>query len=158
MYYLPYRASLKLEARIYSDSWGIAATNYEVRYTHPIRERMILEIKARSYSQTQADFYSDLFSHQQELNFAGRDKELSTYSTSNFGLGITYDIKYKLPFTDKQSISLFWDFMAFDYENFLDACASQKCAGRKDPTVVVGDEPAYSFQANVLRVFFSVYY
>lgn len=158
MYYLPYRASIRLEARVFTDSWGIEAQNFEIRYTHPIRERILLEVKARAYSQTQADFYSDLFDYANAFDFMGRDKELSTYTSNNFGVGVTYDFKYKLPFAEKQSFSLFWDLMLFNYENFRNACDSQQCEGESAPEYIVGQEPTYAFSANIFRAFFSVYY
>ncbi len=160
MYYLPYRAALKFEARIFSDSWGVEARNFELRYIHPIREQTTVELKLRTYSQTQADFYSDLFIYDDAADFLARDKELSTYTSTSLGLGVTYDFKYKFPFADKQNINFYWDFFTFDYDNFLDACYTQKCLGRKEPTgsVKIGEEPTYAFQANVIRMFFSVYY
>src|SRR5690606_10079862 len=69
MYYLPYRASVRFEARAFRDSWGIKAENYEIRYTHPIRSRMLLEIKGRRYSQNQADFFQDLFPFENSHEF-----------------------------------------------------------------------------------------
>src|SRR5690606_10345311 len=121
MYYLPYRASVRFEARAFRDSWGIKAENYEIRYTHPIRSRMLLEIKGRRYSQNQADFFQDLFPFENSHEFMARDKELSTFSANSFGLGITYEFGYKLPFAKKHSASIYWDFIQFDYENFRNA-------------------------------------
>lgn len=158
IYYLPYRASVRLEGRTFSDSWGIKAENYEIRYTHPIRSRMILELKARTYSQTQADFYRDIFPFRDSSEFMGRDKELSTYSTNSFGIGVTYEFAAKLPFVKKHSANLFWDFMQFDYENFRNAPLSRSEAGEPPPGYRAGEEPTYSFEANVIRLFYSVNY
>jgi len=167
MYYLPYRASVRFEARAFADSWGIQSENYELRYIHPVKSTgMILELKARHYAQTQADFYSDLFAYENEFDFMARDKELSTYSTFNFGLGVSYDFKDKILFAEKQSVSFNWDFLQFQYENYLDACksrATEACLGRspamgEQPEFAFGDEPAYAFEANVLRMMFSIYY
>lgn len=158
IYYLPYRASIRLEGRVFSDSWGIKAENYEIRYTHPVRSRMILELKARTYSQTQADFYRDLFPFERASEFMGRDKELSTYSANSFGIGATYEFAAKLPFVKKHSASLFWDFMQFDYDNFRNALLSRSEAGEPPPEYRVGEEPTYSFEANVIRLFYTVNY
>lgn len=158
IYYLPYRASIRLEGRTFSDSWGIKADNYEIRYTHPVRSRMILELKARTYSQTQADFYRDIFPFVNASEFMGRDKELSTYSTNSFGVGVTYEFGMKLPFVKKHSASLFWDFMQFDYDNFRNALLSRSEAGAPPPEYRAGEEPTYSFEANVIRLFYTVNY
>lgn len=157
MYYLPYRASIRLEARAFSDSWGITAENYEIRYSHTIRSRMILELKARAYSQTQADFFQDLFPFQDFSEFMARDKELSTYSANSFGVGVTYEFGYKLPFAKKHSASVYWDFMQFDYENFRNAPLS-RAEGDAPPPYEVGKEPTYAFEANVIRIFYTVNY
>lgn len=161
MYYLPYRASIKLEARTFADSWGIQSQNYEIRYTHPIRSRMLLELKARTYSQTQADFYSDFYQHGARDYFA-RDKELSTYSSNSIGVGLTYEFGYKIPYTKNHKLSVFWDYLQFDYDNFLDQCRStQNYCNAKPETPAdydLGEEPTYGFAANVLRVFFTVNY
>lgn len=159
IYYLPYRASLRLEARTFSDSWGIQAQNYEIRYTHTLRSRLLLELKARTYSQDQADFYYDLFPEAigTEGVFIGRDKELSTYSANSFGLGFTYEFAYKLPFAKKHSASFYWDFIQFDYENFRNALLSRE-ADSQPAEFAIGQEPTYSFEANVIRLFYTVNY
>ena len=158
MYYLPNRAAVKFEARIYDDSWGITAKNFELRYIHPVRDNITLEIRGRTYSQTQADFYSDLFNYKDEYEFLGRDKELSTFKDLTFGVGATYELDHRFSFAKKESVSLFWDFIAFDYDNFRDACESEGNDACGAPPANVGEESAYSFQANVLRLFFSVYF
>lgn len=158
LYYLPYRAAIRLEGRIYQDSWGIKAENYEIRYTHPVRSRMILELKARTYSQTQADFYSDIFEYPDASEFMARDKELSTYSSNSFGVGMTYEFGTKLPFIKKHSASFYWDFIRFDYDNFRNALLSRSDTDGVPAEFRVGEEPTYSFEANVVRLFYTVNY
>lgn len=153
MYYLPWKASAKLEYRIFSDSWGIKASNYELRYMHPIKDGLIVEAKYRGYTQTAADFYSDLFPFVDAQNFLARDKELSEFTTSAFGLGVSYDLEYDfLSWFDNTTVNFFWDYISFDYQNFREAI----------PTITqevgAGNEPLYSFQASVVRAFLSFKY
>ena len=156
MYYLPYRASIRLEGRAFSDSWGIRAQNYELRYTHPLNDELILEFKARSYDQTGADFYADIFSQPDAFEFMARDKELSDFDSKNFGIGLSYEFK-DIGFLDKLSASVMWDFMQFNYLNFNDATLSR--SNGTDPAPFnPGQEPAYTFEANVWRVFISGFY
>ncbi|MDH5573026.1 MAG: DUF3570 domain-containing protein, partial [Gammaproteobacteria bacterium] len=56
MYYLPYRASIHLESRIFNDSWGITANHYQIGYSHAYQGRWIFDLTYRAYSQTKADF------------------------------------------------------------------------------------------------------
>lgn len=160
IYYLPYRASLRAEGRWFNDSWGIKATNFELRYTHPLSETMLFEMKGRFYDQSQADFYNDLFEYMDPIGneYRARDKELSTYKSFNFGFGLTYEFGYNIPFVQKQSLGFYWDFMHFDFENYRNALLSDTDSELDDAAYLPGEEPAYSFQANVLRVFLSLYY
>lgn len=164
MIYLPYRASIRFEARAFSDSWEIEAQNFELRYIHPINDRLLLEIKARTYTQTQAFFYSDIFTEEDSGSsgrdeYRARDKELSEFDSQNYGFGLTYEFKNFIPHTKGQSLSIFYDYMQFDYANYRNACLSQ--GGENSPCEIqyaVGEEPLYSLQANVIRAFFTVRY
>ncbi|GLS24852.1 DUF3570 domain-containing protein [Marinibactrum halimedae] len=155
MFYLPYRAAIRADYRFYSDSWGIEASNYELRYIHPLKEvaGLTLEAKYRFYDQTQADFYSDLLPFEDATNFYGRDKELSTYTTNMFGIGASYELKHPwLSFFDKTTINAYWDYIQFDYENFRDMTQSN------DGSFAIGEEPFFNFDANVLRFYISFWY
>lgn len=160
MYYLPYRASIRLEGRYFSDSWGIKASNYEIRYMHPLKENWTFEVKLRTYSQTQADFYQDLFVFPQgeaRPAFLGRDKELSTYQANNFGFGVAYERASQWKYFTKESVSFFWDYMQFDYDNFRNRLLSRG-TDTSPAQFAVGEEPFYGFNANVVRLFVSLYY
>ncbi len=148
-YYLPYRAALFFHYRYFSDSWDINADDIEIGYRQPLADFLEFELKMRYYQQTQASFYSDLFPYQDAQNFLARDKELSDFNDLTLGIGLTYQLPSNLTFTDTNSeVSLQWDYIRFDYNNF------------RDPTVdaAVGEEPLYGFSANVLRLFFSLYF
>ncbi|TQV86578.1 DUF3570 domain-containing protein [Aliikangiella coralliicola] len=149
LYYLPYRAALKLELKQFSDTWGIGANTAEVGYTHPIGDEWTLEFKLRSYKQDQADFYSDLFPRIDAQNFRARDKEMSAFTTNSIGVGVTYEQPLKSwENFDKFSFNLYVDHIQFDYDNFRDIRVSAE----------PGTEPFYSFNANVVRLFLSLYY
>lgn len=156
-YYLPYRAALRFEARAFHDSWGINAQNYELRYTHPMREKLILELKVRTYTQGEARFYADLFPHYNAQEFMARDKELSEFSSNELGIGLTYYFNKKLPFAERQSLSLFWDFIQYDYDTFRNQLLSSS-EGDEPAQYRLGEEPTYGFEANVIRLFFTVLY
>lgn len=157
LYFLPYRASVRLEGRYYSDSWDIEGQQIELRYTHPLPPALLFELKARSYSQSQAFFYHDIIDYSQGIpEFYARDKELSDFKSFNIGLGVTYDLQKQWRFVEKQTLSLYVDFMRFDYENFRDARLSRSATG--DAVYAPGEEPAYAFDANIIRLFYSAYY
>jgi hypothetical protein len=157
LYYLPYRASIRAEFRRFGDSWDIQATSGELRYVHPIEEwGLTLEGKLRAYSQTQAEFYNDLFLTEDiadpPIEFRARDKEMSEFSTSTFGFGATYELEPgTIPFVERSSVNFYWDHIQFDYANFRDATFTSA-------TVPPGTEPLYQFNANIIRLFFSAWY
>ncbi len=155
LYYLPYRASIRADYRTYSDSWGIEAENYEVRYVHPVKsvEGLTLELRLRTNDQTQADFYFDLLPFDGATNFFARDKELSTFTSTQFGIGASYDVKAKwLSAFDRTTINLQYDRIKFDYDNFRDITASQ------NGEFNIGEEPLFSFEADVIRLYVSFWY
>jgi len=115
LYYLPHRAALKVEGRYYTDTWDIDAFNAEVAYTHPLEEGVTLDLRYRFYSQSNADFYSDLFSGSNAQNFLARDKELATFTTHTAGIGLSYDFETPgFSFVDRGKASLFFDYIVFD--------------------------------------------
>lgn len=148
-YYLPYRAALFVHYRYFSDSWQIDATDVEFSYRHPIADVFEIELKVRHYQQSQASFYSDLFAYRDAQNYLARDKELSEFEDLTIGLGLTYLVPKKYSFGDLRSeASLQWDYIKFDYKNFRDPTAGES----------IGTEPLYGFSANVIRIFYSLYF
>jgi hypothetical protein len=149
-YYLPYRAAIHGEYRGYYDTWEISANSFEIGYTHPIQDGWILEGNLRRYSQDRADFFADLFPGSQYQNFMARDKELSTFSSNTLHLGASYEfIRSGWRFVERGSLSLSFDFIQFDYEDFRDLTQS---------TGLAGQEPLYSFDANVIQLFVSFWF
>lgn len=150
-YFLPYRAAVFGGYRFFTDTWGIGANTFEAGYMHPLKTTpWTFEASFRYYSQSNADFYADLFPAIDYQNFMGRDKELSTFNSKTLHLGATYEFaRSGWKFVKKGSLSVFYDRMEFDYDDFRDA---------RNPTLVAGTEPLYSFGANVVQCFVSVWF
>jgi hypothetical protein len=148
-YYLPYRAALSGEYRYFNDTWGISANNVEIVYTHPLQEDWIVDVRYRYYTQNAADFYSDLFSRQSEQNFLARDKELSTFQSHTIGFTVSYDFQpTRWQFVDNGSLNLSFDLIRFHYDDFRDITSGG----------IAGEEPLYSFTANVIKAYLSLWY
>jgi hypothetical protein len=149
-YYMPYRAAVHAEYRQYGDTWDISADTFEIGYTHPIELGWTFEGKFRTYSQTKAAFYSDLFPRSQYQNFLARDKELSTFTSQTIRLAASYDIvRGGWKFVERGTVNVILDHMIFDYEDFRDL----RVTG-----VTPGAEPLYSFDADVFQVFVSFWF
>lgn len=163
MYYLPYRAALQLEYRVFNDSWEIEASNYQLKYIHPFGKHWITELRIRGYEQTQAEFYSDLldFVPNDELQTVIRasDKELSTYDNITVGFALSYEVETKwLSWFDKVSVNFAYDRVSTSYDNFSNKRLVEGLEASETPLFEVGTEPAFSFDADIVRMFLSFWY
>lgn len=148
-YYLPYRAAFSGEYRWFDDTWEIQAHTAEIGYTHPLKRGILLDFRYRYYTQTAAEFFSDLFPRAGAFNFRARDKELSTFTSHGIRIGASYDIaRSGWRFVDKGTVNVFYDRLMFQYDDFRDLTQ----------TAAPGEEPLYSFDANVFQVFVSFWY
>jgi hypothetical protein len=146
-YFLPPRSALQLEYRYYADDWDIRAHTADLSYTYPWGERWIFDAHYRYHTQDGADFYSDLFPRRNSQNFLARDKELATMDSQTVGFGVSYQFAAPwLRFLQKSSVNLRYDLIMFSYEDFRDL----RTTGYEP-----GTEPLYSFDANVVQLFFS---
>ena len=146
-YHLPWRGAAHGEYRFFDDDWDIRAHNFEAGYTHTFRDRWIVEAKYRYYTQDAADFYSDLFSRQDEQNYMSRDKELSTFDSHSIGLNISYDLVDKgWRMLDRVTLNAAWDHIWFSYDDFRDV---------RDTGSAPGKEDLYEFDADVVQLFLS---
>lgn len=150
-YHLPnYRAAVYGNYRHYSDGWEIRGNTFEGGYTHTLAQGWLFDVHYRYYKQSKADFYSDLFPYQNAQNYLARDRQLSDFHSSTYGIGISYEMPFRNnKWVDKASLNLYWDRMQVDYEDFTDIRV-------KD--VAPGEEPLYSFDADIIRFFLTVWY
>jgi len=152
-YYLPWKAALDLQYRYYEDTWQIRAHTAQIGYTQPWRN-WTFDGSVRFYTQTHADFYSDLFSSPTQQNFMSRNRELSAFNSYTIGAGAAYE--FHVPYAtwiNKSTANFRIDHLIFDYKDFRDALLIDPSAG-----VVAGAEPQYSVQINVMQVFLSIWY
>jgi len=148
-YFLPYRAALSAGYRFFTDSWGVDASTIELGYTHP-HNRWTWDIGYRYYTQQAADFYSDLFAYADAQNFLARDKELSTFTSHGIRLGVGYEMPLGwFEVIERGAVNLVYDRLMFSYDDFRDLSA---------PGAAPGSEPLYDFDADVVQLFFSVWF
>jgi hypothetical protein len=147
-YYLPYRAALQGEYRFFTDTWDIESHTASVSYVHPMDD-WTFTVKYRWHDQTGAHFFSDLFPRSEATNFRGRDKELSPLTSQTLKLAASYEILSDgWRFIDKGSINFSIDFLTVDYHEFRNLTAD----------ALVGEEPFYALEADVVQIFFSFWY
>jgi Protein of unknown function (DUF3570) len=154
-YYLPWHASVHGNYRYFHDTWSIGAHTAEVGYIQPLKWHFLggewtAEGTYRYYTQTKADFYSDLFPYVESQNFRARDRNLSTFDSNTLHLGVTYQFsKVPLSFVQRATASVFWDGIQYNFKDFRDGTVQTQFAY---------DQPLYSYRANVYQIFLSLYF
>ncbi len=149
-YFLPYRAAIESEYRYFTDTWDIRSHTASIGYVHPLGP-WTLHAKLRYHDQTSAHFFQDIFARSEATNFRGRDKELSALSSFTLKLAATYEFLNDPDgwgFLKKGSATLSLDRLSVDYEEFSDLSTG----------ALLGEEPLYSLDANVVQLYVSFWY
>jgi hypothetical protein len=150
-YFLPWRATAGGSYRYFTDDWGIDAHTLQLTYTHVLKDNWFFDLKYRYYVQTQADFYDDLFlaPSQDEKDYRARDKELSDFNNQTLSAYVSYQRPLQYPLLDRAALTLQWDHIWFDYDNFSDLT---------DKSAAAGEEALYAFEADVIKLVFTLWY
>jgi hypothetical protein len=149
-YYLPWHAAVDGNYRLYGDTWGILAHTVKFGYTQALFTDWTLEASARYYWQRHANFYSDLFPYEDSQNFMSRDRELAQFRSLTLGLGASYEFHPGWPhWIDKGTLNFNYNRLHIAYQDFHDNLL---------PSLVPGDEPLYTLDANVMQFFISFWY
>jgi len=150
-YRLPWQAAVGGQYRFFTDDWGIDAHTTQVSYTHVLYQHWTVDVLYRWYSQGQADFYQDLFlfPSQDEKDYRARDKEMSEFSNQTLSLYVSYERPLSWRYAYKAGITLQYDRISFDYDNFTDLTVAE---------TLPGDEPLYAFDADVYKLLFTLWY
>lgn len=157
MYYLPWRAALKVEGRVFNDSWDINAFNYEIKYTHPVGDNLILDFRYRYYDQTKAYFFYDFLDFEGQYDEYTRDKEMASMTNTTIGFGVSYNLKKDwAPWFEKTTVNFYFDYISYEFVEFLDA--RQSDARFTTNPVDPGQEDPFSYEAMVPRIFVSFWY
>ncbi len=148
-YFLGEGSVVYANARRYGDSWGIDAWNAKFGYTYIYRKKWIFDASYRYYSQTAADFYSDLFPYVDAQNFLGRDKEISTFNDHSLKLDVSYDFNVdRWKFLERGTLNFSYNYILFNYDDFRNVLSG----------AAVGEEPFYDFNAGVAQLFVSFWF
>lgn len=151
-YFLPYRAAVEGEYRFFTDTWDVEGHTASLSYIHPWKD-FTFTGKLRYHDQTGAHFYRDIFSRSQATNFRGRDKELSPLTSYTFKLQAAYEFlsddgRDTWGFIKRAKVTASLNMLSVDYHDFSDLSAGE----------VYGSEPLYQLDANIIQVFFSLFY
>jgi hypothetical protein len=149
-YYLPWHAAAEGDYRFYTDTWGVKAHTFKLGYTQPLYRSWTLDAMLRFYRQSHADFYSDLYPYPDAQNFQSRDRELAQFHDVTLGVGAAYEFHPTWPhFIERGTVNLDLQRLHIDYDDFRNNLA---------PNSVPGNEPLYSYSANIMQFFISFWY
>jgi len=143
--YLKERRSIRLGYRFYADNWDIAAHTFEAGYNFYYAPKWLSEFNLRFYAQSKASFYRNNFDSLQ--NYMARDKELSTFFSLSFGYRATYNLfKTSNAIFKQGDLNFAYNYIYFNYRDYYDYS--------NNPAVGT----LYSFNANVLQIYFTSRY
>jgi len=146
-YFLPYRAAVHASYRSFRDTWKIGADTYEFGYTHPWKQ-WTFDGSLRYYRQSSAEFYYDALLVDGQYTYQARDKELASMESQSLAGKVSYEVPYHWwSAIDRTLVSLHYDHIRYDYNNFRDLRATTNSNW--------GNEPLYGFSANVWRLYLS---
>jgi len=151
LYFFPGRRTLDGSYRYFTDDWGVDAHTLQMGYAHVWRDRWTFELRYRYYTQTGADFFSDLFefASQDENDWRARDKELSEFDNQTLSLYVTYEQPLNVAIFDRAAIIAQWDHIWFDYQDFTDLRVTVDTPG---------EEPTYDFEADIFKLVLTLWY
>ena len=83
-----------------------------------------------------------------------RDRELAAFQSYAIGAGLSYEFKIaQLPWINKSSLNLRFDHLLINYSDFRNALLTDPAGG-----ITAGNEPLYKLNANVLQLFYSIWF
>jgi len=149
-YYLPWRAAVAGQYRFFRDTWGIVGHTIEADYTQPWGQ-WVFDGTVRWYTQTHADFYSDLFPYANYQNFMARDRELASFTDWTVGAGASYQFNVPgAPWINRSTANVRFDHLFIDYKDFRNALLAADYGA--------GNEPLYKLNANIFQIFVSIWF
>jgi hypothetical protein len=137
----PVQSAARIGLTYFRDTWDIQARTWELGYQRYAGNRWILDGHGRYYQQSAASFYSDNFTT--AMAYMARDKELSQFKSYSLGAKASWQfLDSRRWFLDRASLSLGYDYVRFNYDNFTDVRTGQR----------------YSFNAHVAQLYLSAWY
>lgn len=83
--------AVEMGSRLYGDDWGIAGVTLEPRLYHVLlRDRLMMRLRYRYYTQTAADDYAESLPDEPAPEFRTSDSELAEYDAHSAGLKLIW--------------------------------------------------------------------
>jgi hypothetical protein len=89
-YYINEMFVLRTYYRFYSDNWGITSQTASAEVPIKITDKFTLYPSFRYYTQTASNYFAPFEQHLSTQNYYTSDFDLSTYNSTQLGIGISY--------------------------------------------------------------------
>jgi hypothetical protein len=104
-HYFMTRSAFDLNLSYYTDDWGVSAQSAEVRLSQYLTPQIIGRLRYRYYSQSEADFYKEHYSQEEDIMTA--DYRLRAFDSELYGAKLSYFFRTKK--FNGTSVSLSYD-------------------------------------------------
>jgi hypothetical protein len=109
------RSSVSLNARWYSDDWGVQAGSFDARFNQYVGDKFIVRYRYRYHTQTGAWFYRDLYSVGDGVDgYRTADYKLRDLDSNLFGVKVSVPFEGTYPWLDGMVLDV-------KYERYFDS-------------------------------------
>lgn len=116
--YFMTRSSVSLNARWYSDDWGIQAGSFDTRFSQYVGDRFIVRYRYRYHTQSAAWFYRDLYEVGDGVDgYRTADYKLRRLDSNLFGIKVSVPFEGTYPWLDGMVLDVKYE-RYFDSRNF----------------------------------------
>jgi hypothetical protein len=78
--------------RFYADDWGVVAHTVELRAIQPIVDGLEVRLRVRAYTQSDADFYQEMYDSTDTGPYVTVDQKLSSFTAQTFGGQVGFEL------------------------------------------------------------------
>lgn len=89
-YYVNERFKIRTYYRFYTDDWGISSHTASIELPIKLSDKFTVYPMYRYYTQTQSKYFAGYEQHLSTQDFYTSDYDLSGFSSSQYGMGLTY--------------------------------------------------------------------
>lgn len=124
------------------DSWDIQAHSWEAGYSNKLHNGWLVDLYYRYYTQERASVSGDDL--QDALSYEAGERELSAFVSNTVGAKLSYPVFRHSKVVQRGTLNVAYEFIDYDYADYSSAGS--------------GSENPYSFSAEGLHFYFSIWY
>ena len=130
------RDAIQLGYRYFWDTWSIASSTLDLRYSRHFGQEWLVDFTLRQHAQQKALFYSN--NAQADTRYISRNRQLSTFTDTGVGGQVAYTLK-KVTGQYDLTLNGAYEYVQYKFKDFTDLRTGK----------------AYQYNASVMQVFVS---